>query len=210
MACMTRRHRQGVYNFLLCRSDLRRTAGDGVRPSSNSVHAPKLASDPNASSIWYKPNNSPRKTIRSGNALIDAFARHLVERYGIDEARSGTLRSGRAQHRLWTQAHQSTYYELYDHTARALKQINARLRVGGPSPRRQPGPGISSRTASTTTCRSISCPRTSTQRPVSDVSRTTSRCPDQMSARRAQVHDEITASPMPRCRSFSPSTTPVL
>ena len=28
---------------------------------------------------------------------------------------------------------EATYYELYDHTARALKGVNARLRVGGPS-----------------------------------------------------------------------------
>src|SRR5258706_3233013 len=110
---------------------------DGVRPFVELSFMPqKLASDPNGIfGFWYKPNNSPPNDYAKWDALIDAFARHLVERYGIDEVAQWYFE-------VWNEPnigfwggkpYQSTYYELYDHTARALKQVNARLRVGGPS-----------------------------------------------------------------------------
>src|SRR5258708_12286831 len=66
---------------------------------------------------------------------MDVCARPLIERYGIDEVAQWYFE-------VWNEPnigfwggkpYQSTYYELYDHTGRALKQGNARLRVGGPS-----------------------------------------------------------------------------
>jgi len=64
-----------------------------------------------------------------------AFTRHLVERYGIEEVAKWYLE-------VWNEPNidfwagvpkQATYFELYDHTARAIKGVNSRLRVGGPS-----------------------------------------------------------------------------
>ncbi|MGH9586157.1 MAG: GH39 family glycosyl hydrolase, partial [Acidobacteriaceae bacterium] len=69
------------------------------------------------------------------DALITAFARHLVKRYGIDEVSKWYFE-------VWNEPNldfwggvpkEQTYFELYDHTARALKAVSSRIRVGGPA-----------------------------------------------------------------------------
>ena len=96
----------------------------------------KLASDPDSQhAFWYKPNVSPPKDYGTWDKMIRAFATHLVARYGLDEVASWNFE-------VWNEPNidfwvgtpkQPTYFELYDHTARALKSVSARLMVGGPA-----------------------------------------------------------------------------
>jgi xylan 1,4-beta-xylosidase len=67
--------------------------------------------------------------------MITAFARHLIARYGIDEVASWYFEVWNEPNiGFWAgEPKQSTYYTLYDHTARALKAVNPRIRVGGPA-----------------------------------------------------------------------------
>jgi xylan 1,4-beta-xylosidase len=95
----------------------------------------KLAAKPVLHPFWYRPSPSPPKDYAKWDSLISAFAKHLVDRYGIDEV-------SRWYFEVWNEPNidfwagepkQATYFELYDHTARALKAVSPRLRVGGPS-----------------------------------------------------------------------------
>ncbi len=97
---------------------------------------PALTSDPNElQEFWYHPNRAPPKNYAEWDAMITAFARHLVARYGIDEVASWYFEVWNEPNiGFWAgEPKQSTYYTLYDHTARALKAVNPRLRVGGPA-----------------------------------------------------------------------------
>ncbi|MGS0999672.1 GH39 family glycosyl hydrolase [Rhodanobacter sp. UC4451_H18] len=97
---------------------------------------PELTSDPNElQEFWYHPNRAPPKNYAEWDAMITAFARHLVARYGIDEVASWYFEVWNEPNiGFWAgEPKQSTYYTLYDHTARALKAVNPRLRVGGPA-----------------------------------------------------------------------------
>ena len=97
---------------------------------------PDLSSDSSKHhSFWYQPNVMPPKSYTEWDAMIRAFAKHLVDRYGIDEVASWYFE-------VWNEPNidfwggepkQATYFELYDHTARALKSVSRRLRVGGPA-----------------------------------------------------------------------------
>ncbi|GAC1356094.1 MAG: cellulase family glycosylhydrolase [Acidobacteriaceae bacterium] len=109
----------------------------GVRPFVELSFMPKkMASDPAAlHAFWYKQNVSPPKDYALWDGMIMAFAQHLVERYGIDEVATWDFE-------VWNEPNldfwggrpnMPTYYELYDHTALALKKVNQRIRVGGPS-----------------------------------------------------------------------------
>jgi xylan 1,4-beta-xylosidase len=96
----------------------------------------KMASDPAAlHAFWYKQNVSPPKDYGAWDGMISAFTQHLIDRYGIDEV-------ARWRFEVWNepnidfwagQPKQSTYFELYDHTAFAIKKVSSRIRVGGPS-----------------------------------------------------------------------------
>ncbi|MGB6143443.1 MAG: glycosyl hydrolase family 39 [Rhodanobacter sp.] len=97
---------------------------------------PALTSDPNElQEFWYHPNRAPPKNYAEWDAMITAFARHLVARYGIDEVASWYFEVWNEPNiGFWAgEPKLSTYYTLYDHTARALKAVNPRLRVGGPA-----------------------------------------------------------------------------
>jgi xylan 1,4-beta-xylosidase len=110
---------------------------NGVRPFVELSFMPrKLASNPNAiHPFWYRQNVSPPKDWDRWEQLIETFGRHLVERYGIDEVAKWYFE-------VWNEPNidfwagdpkEASYYELYDRTARALKRVSPRLRVGGPA-----------------------------------------------------------------------------
>jgi xylan 1,4-beta-xylosidase len=95
----------------------------------------KLAAEPDVHVFWYHPIVSPPKSWATWSDMITAFAQHLVDRYGIDEVSQWYFE-------VWNEPNldfwagvpkESTYYQLYDATARALKAVSPRLRVGGPS-----------------------------------------------------------------------------
>ena len=97
---------------------------------------PELTSDPAAlQAFWYRPNIAPPKDYAEWDAMIGALAKHLVERYGIDEVASWYFEVWNEPNiGFWAgKPQQSTYFTLYDHTVRALKAVNPRIRVGGPS-----------------------------------------------------------------------------
>lgn len=109
----------------------------GVKPFVELSFMPaKMAEDPHLKfGFWYAPNYGPPQTYARWDDLIRRFATHLIERYGIDEVSTWYFE-------VWNEPnigfwggtpHKPTYYELYEHTAKALKAVSARLKVGGPS-----------------------------------------------------------------------------
>jgi xylan 1,4-beta-xylosidase len=95
----------------------------------------KLALRQDVHPFWYKQIVSPPKDYAKWDALMRALAQHLIGRYGIDEVAQWYFEVWNEPNiDFWTgEPKQATYFELYDHTARALKAVNARLRVGGPA-----------------------------------------------------------------------------
>jgi xylan 1,4-beta-xylosidase len=127
---------QPLYNFSYVDQIYDGLLANGVRPLVEISFMPnKLAASNAIHSFWYKPNVSPPKDWDRWDGLIAAFARHLVDRYGIDEVAQWYFE-------VWNEPNldfwagrpaQSTYWDLYDHTAVAIKRVDARLRVGGPA-----------------------------------------------------------------------------
>ena len=126
-----------VYNFSYVDQIYDGLLAEGVRPYVELSFMPeKMASDPKAlHPFWYHPNVSPPKDYALWDAMITAFAQHLVRRYGLTEVSTWKFE-------VWNEPNldfwggtpkQATYFELYDHTARALKGVSPRLQVGGPS-----------------------------------------------------------------------------
>jgi xylan 1,4-beta-xylosidase len=126
-----------LYNFSYVDQTYDGLLANGLRPFIELSFMPKkLAADKNAlHAFWYKQNVSPPKDWNKWDDLITQFTKHLVDRYGIDEVAKWYFE-------VWNEPNldfwggdpkQATYFELYDHTARALKQVSPRLRVGGPA-----------------------------------------------------------------------------
>ena len=126
-----------AYNFSYIDQIYDGLLANKVRPLVEISFMPReLSSDPAAlHPFWYKPNVAPPKNWHKWDQLVRAFAQHLVQRYGEGEVAQWYFE-------VWNEPNidfwagtpqQSTYFELYDHTARALKSVSPKLRVGGPA-----------------------------------------------------------------------------
>jgi len=125
-----------VYNFSYLDQTYDGLLANGVRPFVELSFMPKkLAVKEMLHAFWYKPTIAPPKDYAKWDNLITHFAQHVIDRYGIDEVSQWYFE-------VWNEPNldfwggdprQPTYFELYDHTARALKAVSPKLRVGGPA-----------------------------------------------------------------------------
>ncbi len=125
-----------TYNFSYVDQIYDGLLANRVRPFVELSFMPqKLAAHNILHTFWYKPNISPPKDWTKWEDLIAVFTKHLIDRYGIDEVAQWYFE-------VWNEPNldfwagdprQSTYWDLYDHAARAIKGVNPRLRIGGPA-----------------------------------------------------------------------------
>src|SRR2546425_3125045 len=85
--------------------------------------------------IFYWKGNTSHPKLEAWRDLVDAFVRHLRERYGEAEVREWFFEVWNEPNLdgFWERADQKAYFELYDLSARTIKAIDPALRVGGPS-----------------------------------------------------------------------------
>jgi xylan 1,4-beta-xylosidase len=124
------------YNFSYVDQIYDGLLANGVRPFVELSFMPKkLAAREALHAFWYKQNVAPPKDWDKWGDLITQFSKHLVDRYGIDEVAHWYFEVWNEPNiDFWVgEPKQATYWQLYDHTARAIKQVSPRLRVGGPS-----------------------------------------------------------------------------
>jgi xylan 1,4-beta-xylosidase len=129
-------HGNPQYNFTYVDQIYDGMLARGVRPYVEISFMPKLlAAYPAQHVFWYHPTVAPPRDYARWDALIRAFAQNLVDRYGVDEVSQWYFE-------VWNEPNidfwagnpkQPTYFTLYQHTARALKAVSPRLRVGGPA-----------------------------------------------------------------------------
>ena len=135
---------QGVYSEVAGESRYNFTAIDriydrllqlGLRPIVELSFMPyALASNPEATVFTYRGIISPPRDWQRWEELNYHLAAHLVQRYGIEEVSQWGFE-------IWNEANlevfwtgtQADYFRLYDTAARAIKSVDERLQVGGPS-----------------------------------------------------------------------------
>jgi xylan 1,4-beta-xylosidase len=107
----------------------------GLRPVVELSFMPAaLARDPGQTVFSYRGIISPPRDWDEWRRLVTALAAHLVNRYGIDEVAQWAFE-------VWNEPDLDVfwsgtrleYLRLYDESARAIKSVHHRLRVGGPA-----------------------------------------------------------------------------
>jgi xylan 1,4-beta-xylosidase len=105
-----------------------------VRPFVELGFTPDALKTSDNSIFWWHGNTSHPRPDMWRN-LVDAFVRHLEARYGRAEVRSWYFEVWNEPNLdgFWEKADQAAYFSLYDLTARTVKAVDPKLRVGGPS-----------------------------------------------------------------------------
>jgi xylan 1,4-beta-xylosidase len=123
-----------IYNFQYIDDVFDRLLDAGVRPFVELSFSPADMASVKATTMWWKANGSPPKDYQKWADLVSAFARHCLDRYGRDEVRTWYFEVwNEPDLKAFFAGTRTQYFELYKVTARALKKIDAQLRVGGPA-----------------------------------------------------------------------------
>ncbi|MDJ0277948.1 cellulase family glycosylhydrolase [Sphingomonas sp. 2R-10] len=111
-----------------------RLLGMGLKPFVELGFTPDAMKQSNQTIFYWKGNTSHPQPEK-WSALVDAFVRHLIDRYGADEVRSWYFEVWNEPNLagFWEKADQQAYFDYYGRTARTIKAIDPTLRVGGPS-----------------------------------------------------------------------------
>ena len=106
----------------------------GIKPFVELGFTPGAMKTSNLTIFHWKGNTSHPQP-GPWMELVDAFVRHLIQRYGIEEVRQWPFEVWNEPNLegFWERADQLAYFELYANTARTIKKIDPRLKVGGPS-----------------------------------------------------------------------------
>jgi len=108
--------------------------GMGIKPFVELGFTPQ-ALKTSDNSIFYWKGNTSHPDRAGWRALVDAFVRHLRERYGEKEVRSWYFEVWNEPNLdgFWEKADKQAYFNLYEDSARTIKAIDPKLKVGGPS-----------------------------------------------------------------------------
>ena len=130
-----------VYNWQYVDEVYDRMLDIGVRPFVELSFFPKgIAADNSKTQMWYQNRITydPQR-LDKWKRLVQAFAQHVVERYGIDEVRQWYFEVWNEPNLNMTpkagffEGTRSDYFQLYKASAEAVKSVDSRLKVGGPA-----------------------------------------------------------------------------
>jgi len=123
-----------VYDFSRIDELYDHLLGLGLKPFVELGFTPDAMKTSDQTLFYWKGNTSHPDPAK-WDGLVDAFVRHLVDRYGNEEVRSWYFEAWNEPNLkdFWEGADQAAYFDLYGRTATTIKRIDGQLRVGGPA-----------------------------------------------------------------------------
>lgn len=106
----------------------------GMKPFVELSFMPTTLASGDTTVFKYRGNVTPPKDYAQWELLIRDLVSHWVDRYGLAEVRQWFFEVWNEPNlkAFWT-GEQADYFKLYQITARAIKAVDADLRVGGPA-----------------------------------------------------------------------------
>jgi xylan 1,4-beta-xylosidase len=122
------------YSFFNVDSIFDFLVGIGMKPFIELSFMPSALASGTKTVFHYLGNITPPASYDEWARLIGTLTRHLVERYGIDELRTWYFE-------VWNEPNldffwagtKDEYFRLYESAARAIKEVDGALAVGGPA-----------------------------------------------------------------------------
>jgi len=122
-----------VYNWQYVDDVYDRILAIGVKPFVEFSFFPKEMSAA-ATCFWWGGHGTPPSNYDKWQQMVEAFLKHCVQRYGIDEVRTWYFE-------VWNEPNLSgfwkgtmeQYFQLYKVTATTVKSVDNKFKVGGPS-----------------------------------------------------------------------------
>ena len=123
----------GAFNFLYVDQIYDYMLDQGVRPFVELSFMPEAFASSNNRIFAYKGNTSPPRRWQDWHDMVHAFTEHCVKRYGVGEVSGWKFEVWNEPNIPFWAGTQEQYFELYRQSALAIKAVDKRLQVGGPS-----------------------------------------------------------------------------
>ncbi|MEU6432531.1 beta-xylosidase [Microbispora sp. NPDC046973] len=107
----------------------------GVRPFVELGFMPRELATVTETVFWWGAHCSPPKDMARWVELVTRSVEHWIDRYGLDEVREWRFEVWNEPNlvpHFWTGT-KTEYFELYEQTVTAIKNIDPALKVGGPA-----------------------------------------------------------------------------
>lgn len=107
----------------------------GIRPFVELGFMPYDMASGEETVFWWKGNITPPKDWDRWEWFVEQFVRHVIERYGLNEVRTWYFEVWNEPDLgfFWKDADFEAYMTLYERSVRAIKRVDALLKVGGPA-----------------------------------------------------------------------------
>lgn len=107
----------------------------GIKPLVELGFMPSKLASGEQNIFYWRGNTTPPKDYGKWADLIKAVVRHFISRYGEQEVLSWPFEVWNEPNLpgFWKDADMQEYFRLYKVTANAVKEVDARLKVGGPA-----------------------------------------------------------------------------
>lgn len=131
----TKNGSEPFYNFTYIDRIFDRFLEIKIKPFLELGFMPKALSSSDETVFYWQGNITPPKEMRQWCQLVDATIRHFIDRYGLLEVRTWPIEVWNEPNlaNFWKDKDQQAYFELYHQTALCIKQIDSKLKVGGPA-----------------------------------------------------------------------------
>lgn len=107
----------------------------GIRPFVEIGFMPSRLASGSQTVFYWRGNVTPPSDYKKWEKLIKAVVKHFIKRYGEDEVCKWPFEIWNEPNLnvFWKDADQAEYFRLYEVTAKAIKEINENIKVGGPA-----------------------------------------------------------------------------
>jgi xylan 1,4-beta-xylosidase len=105
----------------------------GIRPFLELGFMPDKLKSGERTVFYWKGNVTPPASWEKWEALVEATLVHLIERYGRDEVAEWPVEVWNEPNIGFWAGTMDQYFELYDRSARVIKRVEPRMKVGGPA-----------------------------------------------------------------------------
>lgn len=123
-----------IYNFQYIDALYDAILNTGMKPFVELSFMPQALASGSKTIFWWKGNITPPKDYDKWEQLIQTLVQHWTLRYGADEVKQWYFEVWNEPNLdIFWSGSQSEYFKLYQVTARAIKKVSSKYRVGGPA-----------------------------------------------------------------------------
>ncbi|NLX78085.1 MAG: xylan 1,4-beta-xylosidase [Clostridiaceae bacterium] len=121
------------YNFTYLDRIMDSYLEHGIRPFLELGFMPEKLKSGEQTIFYWKGNVTPPASYEKWAGLVETVLTHLIDRYGREEVTTWPVEVWNEPNIAFWAGTMEEYFKLYEYSAKAVKKVDPRIKVGGPA-----------------------------------------------------------------------------